>query len=97
MVEEIEKYTDGRQGITKFTDKMNSDKDEAIKSINNYANELNGSDKTSLFEDLEAKKSAQAPAEVVEEPAAPTAPVAKKAHIAPAADPIEEMKEAKKE
>jgi len=31
MVEEIEKYTDGRQGITKFTDKMNQEKDDAIK------------------------------------------------------------------
>ena len=55
MVEEIEKYTDGRQGITKFTDKMNQEKDEAINQINNYANELNGSDKQTIFDDMESK------------------------------------------
>ena len=56
MVEEIEKYTDGRSGVTKFTDKMNQEKDEAIKQINKYANELNGGDKTTLFDDIEKDK-----------------------------------------
>jgi len=55
MVEEIEHYTDGRQGITKFTDKMRGEKDEAINQINNYANELNGSDKSTLFDDMDSK------------------------------------------
>ena len=31
MVEEIEKYTDGRQRMNKFSDKINSEKDDAIR------------------------------------------------------------------
>jgi len=59
MVEEIEKYTDGRQGITKFTDKMNQEKDDAIKQINQYANELNGSDKSTLFDEMDSKSTSK--------------------------------------
>jgi hypothetical protein len=36
---------------------MNTEKDEAIKQINSYANELNGSDKSTLFDDMETKPS----------------------------------------
>ena len=68
MVMEIEKYTDGRQGITKFTDKMNREKDEAVKQINEYANELNGSDKATLFDDMEGKGAKKEEEKEKEEP-----------------------------
>lgn len=34
---------------------MNYEKEDAIKQINSYANELNGSDKSTLFDEMESK------------------------------------------